>query len=278
VGREKGEEGFALVLVLWTFLLLAVLVGSLLLEARTSRRVAATETEHLRTRLILDGAINRAIMALLDSRDPLRLPLDGAVQSIQIFGRTIALRTESEAGKVDLNAAPPGLLAALFAAEGVSPAEAGLLAARVATWRAPSVGTARSEAIAAYQDAGRPYGPRFAPFRSVGELRLVLGMTDALQAAVAPLTTVWSRDASIDRSVAGEALLRALETNGDVLAATQRAARAKGSAAGANRAPAVGESVTVAAAMESKDLVLERVAVIQVAGDRREPYRVLAWR
>jgi len=278
VRREKGEEGFALVLVLWTFLLLAVLVGSLLLEARTSRTVAATGAEHLRARLILDGAINRAILALLDARDPLRLPLDGAVQSIPLFGRNIALRTESEAGKVDLNAAPPRLLAALFAGEGVSPADAGLLASRVATWRAPSVGTARSEAIAAYQDAGRPYGPRFAPFRSVGELRLVLGMSDALQAAVAPLATVWSRDGSIDRSVAGEALLRVLETNGDALAASQRAARAKGSAAGANRPAALGEAVTIAATLESKDFVLERVAVIQVAGDRREPYRVLAWR
>src|ERR1051326_3986561 len=277
VAHEKGEQGFALVLVLWTFLLLAVLVSSLLLEARTSRTVAATGAEHLRARLILDGAINRAIMALLDARDPLRLPLDGAVQSIQLFGHKVALRSESEAGKVNLNAAPPGLLAALFAGQGVPPAEAGLLAARVATWRAPSLGMARSEAIAAYQDAGRRYGPRFAPFRSLGELRLVLGMTDALQAAVAPLTTVWSGDGSVDRSVAGEALLRVLETTGDGLAASQRAARAKGSAAGANRPAAVGEAVAIAAALESKDFVLERVAVIQVAGDRREPYRVLAW-
>src|SRR5262249_6878141 len=155
-------------------------VGSLLLEARTSRTVAATGAEHLRARLIADGAINRAIMALLDARDPLRLPLDGAVQSIQIFGEKIALRDESEAGKVNLNAAPLGLLPALFAGEGAPPPQAALLAARVATWRAPSNALARSEAIAAYQDAGRPYGPRFAPFRSVGELRLVLGMTDAL--------------------------------------------------------------------------------------------------
>jgi general secretion pathway protein K len=278
VRRESGEQGFALVLVLWTFLLLAVLVGSLLLEARTSRTVAATGAEHLRARLIVDGAINRAIMALLDARDPLRLPLDGAVQSIQLFGQKIALRTESEAGKVNLNAAPLNLLAALFAGQGVAPAETGLLAARVATWRARSVGTARSEAIAAYQDAGRPYGPRFAPFRSVGELRLVLGMTDALQAAVAPLTTVWSGDGSVDRSVAGEALLRVLETNGDALAASQRAARARGAAAGAHRPAAVGEAVTIAAELETPDFALERVAVIQVAGDRREPYRVLAWR
>ena len=188
--RELGEQGFALVLVLWAVLLAAVLGGSLLLEARTSRTVAATGTEQLRDRLIADGAINRAIMALLDARDPLRLPLDGTAQSIMLFGKNISLRAESEAGKVNLNAAPPKLLAAMFEGQGVPPAEASALAARVVTWRTRSVGTARTDAIVSYQEAGRSYGPRFAPFRSVGELRLVIGMTDALQSAIAPLSTI----------------------------------------------------------------------------------------
>lgn len=275
---EAGEEGFALVLVVWAFLLLATLVGGLLLEARTSRTVAATGAEQLRARLIADGAINRAIMALLDARDPLRLPLDGAVQSIQLFGKTVSLRTESEAGKVNLNAAPLGLLAALFEGCGAPTAEARTLAARVVAWRTPSVGAARTDAIASYREAGRRYGPRLAPFRSVGELRLVLGMTDALQTAVAPIATVWSGDGSVDRSVAGEEMLRVLEAAGDALAASQRAARANGHAAGANRPPAVGEAVTITATLETADFALVRIAVIQVAGDRHEPYRVLAWR
>jgi hypothetical protein len=103
-------------------------------------------------------------------------------------------------------------------------------------------------------------------------------MTDALEAAVAPLATVWSQDGSIDRSVAGEDMLRMLETSGDTLAASQRAARAAGQAAGANRPASVGEAVTITATLEWTDFTLSRTAVIQIAGNRQEPYRVLAWR
>jgi general secretion pathway protein K len=277
-GRGKAaEEGFALLLVLWALLLLSVLGGSFLVEARTTRIVADTGVTQLRARLMSDGAINRAIMALLDMRDPLRLPLDGSTRVIRLFDRDIRLRVESENGKASLNAAPLGLLAALFRSIDVPSEDADALAARVVAWRTPSSDNARSDETALYRQAGRSYRPRFGPFRSVGELRLVLGMTDVLQAAIAPLTTVWSGDSAIDRSVAGDAMLRVLEGAGDSLARAQRVARDAGKAAGAGRALAVGEAVTIAARLEMPDMIVERTAVIQLAGDRREPYRVLAW-
>jgi general secretion pathway protein K len=265
------------VVVLWALLLAALLVGSLLLEARTSRTVAATGTQQLRARMIADGAINRAIMALLDPRDPLRLRLDGGAQSVSLFDQKVSLRTESEAGKINLNAAPVSLLKALFEGEGLASSDAQMLAERVIAWRTRLRGNARSTAIAPYPEAGRRYGPRFGPFRSVGELRLVLGMTDKLQAAISPLCTVWSADGAVDRSVASDELLRVLDAAGDALAASQRAARAKGNAAGANRPVALGEAVMIAATLKTAFIVLERRAVIQIAGERREPYRVLAW-
>jgi general secretion pathway protein K len=274
---EVAEQGFALVLVLWALLLLSVLGGSFLLEARTTRIVADTSAAQLRGRLISDGAINRAIMALLDMRDPLRLSLDGSTRVIRLFDRDVHLRVESESGKANLNAAPLGLLAALFRSVDMPPQDADMLAARVVAWRTALPENARNDEIALYREAGRSYPPRFGPFRSVGELRLVLGMTGALQAALAPLTTVWSGDSAIDRSVAGEAMLRVLESGGDSLAAAQRVAREAGQAAGAGRALAVGEVATITARLEMPDLVAQRTAVIQLAGDRREPYRVLAW-
>jgi hypothetical protein len=78
--------------------------------------------------LVSDGAINRAIMALLDMRDPLRLPLDGSMRVIHLFDRDIRLRVESESGKANLNAAPLALLAALFRRDDQPPAPARRLA------------------------------------------------------------------------------------------------------------------------------------------------------
>src|ERR1700722_6555151 len=135
---EAAEKGFALVLVLWALLLLSVLGGSFLVEARTTRIVAATGVVQLQGRQMSDAAINRAIMALLDARDPLRLTLDGSTRVIRLFDRDIHLRVESENGKASLNAAPLGLLASLFRSIDVPPADADALAARVVAWRTAS--------------------------------------------------------------------------------------------------------------------------------------------
>lgn len=277
-GKPGSERGFALVLVLWALLLLASLAAGLLVEARSTRAGAATGAALLQARFLADGAINRAIVALLDPGDPLRLPLDGSPHLIRLFGRDVTLAVQSEKGKVDLNAAPPGLLAALFRAHGVGGDAADQLAANVVAWRTYGPDATVADAVQPYLDAGRSYAPRLAPFRSVGELRLVLGMTDALQAAVAPAVTVWSGEAAVDRTVAGSDVLSVLEGAGDSLAGRQRDARNAGQAAGADRSVAPGEAVMVTARVETPVLTLERSAVVQVAGDRREPYRVLSWR
>jgi general secretion pathway protein K len=272
------DRGFALVIVLWALLLLSVFAAGFLLEARTTRTIANTAATQLTARTLADGAINRAIMALLDPRDPLRLSLDGASREIELFGQRIVLTCESEAGKIDLNSAPHQLLASLLRAEGAADEEADFIATQIESWRSPLRSSSGDAVLALYRDAGRSYGPRFGSFRSVGELRLVLGMTDALQEAVAPFLTVWSNNGTIDLSVANLGLLSLLASAGDNLASTQLAARQKGNAAGANRPAALAEALTIGASVGVSEVAIKRTASIQIAGDRNEPYRVLAWR
>ena len=274
---SSSDSGFALLIVLWALLLLSILAGGYLLEARAARTVAATAVSQARARALADAAINRSIVALLDPRDPLRLPLDGSPHEIQLLDHRIALRWESEAGKVDLNAAPIGLLMSILQGQGLSDEEAAALAKQIVVWRSPSRGSAREAATALYREAGRSYGPRFGPFRSIGELRLVAGMNDTLQTLITPLITVWSNTGAIDRGVANESLLRALEAANDNLASRQLAARQTGRAAGSDRPPALGEVVTITARLEMPDMVFIRIAAVQIAGDRAEPYRVLSW-
>lgn len=274
---NSRERGFALLVVLWTLLLLSILAGSFLLEARAARTVAASAAVQFRGRVLADAAINRAIMALLDQRDPLRLPLDGTVREIQFLGHKVGLSCESEAGKVDLNAAPISLLAALFRGQGLTGEQAEALAEQIVIWRSPLRNSSGEDAVAPYQEAGRLYGPRFGSFRTIGELRLVIGMDEALQNVVSPIITVWSRNGVIDRSVAKESLLEALEAANDSLAAGQLAARQRGQAAGSDRPSALGEVLTITARLDVSGIAVTRTAAIQIAGDRREPYRVLSW-
>jgi general secretion pathway protein K len=271
------DKGFALVIVIWALLLLSVLGSSFLLEARAARTIANTAAAQFMARMVADGAINRAIMSLLDPRDPLRLSLDGTPREIQLLGQKILLSCESEAGKIDLNGAPHNLLTLLFRGQALDVDEAEFVAKQVELWRSLPRNASEEAAVALYRDAGRSYGPRFGMFRSIGELRLVIGMNDALQSAVAPFITVWSGNGTADLSVANEGLLRLLAAENDNLASSQLAARQKGNAAGANRPVALGEVVTIQASLGVSGVTVERTASIQIAGDRNEPYRVLAW-
>ncbi len=275
VRTSSRDHGFALVIVLWSLLFLSVLGAGFLLEVRASRTVAGTATLQLSGRMIADGAINRIIMSLLDRRDPLRLPLDGSQQEIGFLGERIIVSCESEAGKIDLNASSHATLIALFQAQGLSDDETSSLVGQIERWRSPLRNP--SNDVSAYVNAGRSYGPRYGPFRSIGELRLVLNMTDALQAAVAPLLTVWSGNSTPDLSVANGNLLGLLAANNS-FATTQLAARQQGNTAVANRAVALGEVVTIHASVDVAGVTSKRSASIQIAGDRQEPYRVLAWR
>lgn len=274
---ENRDQGFALVLVLWALLLLSVLAGSFLLEARAAKTIANTAVSQLRGRMIADGAINRAILSLLDPRDAVRLPLDGAAREMNFLGARVVLSCESEAGKLDLNTASPQQLISIFQAQGLSNDEAEFIARQIELWRSPPRSSPVEPVLALYTEAGRTYGPRFAPFRSVDELRLVIGITDALQAAVAPFITVWSSSGTVDLSVAKDALLRVLAAGNDNFASAQLAARQNGNAAGAARVAAVGEAVTIVATAEFSDMTVRRSASIQISGNREEPYRVLAW-
>lgn len=274
---ERRDRGFALVLVLWALLLLSVLASSFLLEARAGKAIANTEVLQLRGRMLADGAINRAILSLLDPRDPLRLPLDGTSREIDFLGERVLLSCESEAGKIDLNAASLQQLRAIFQAQGSPKDDAEFIARQIEIWRSPVRNSPVESLLAPYIEAGRTYGPRFAPFRSIDELRLVIGMNDALQAAVAPFMTVWSSSGTVDLSVANDALLRVLAAGSDNFASAQLTARQNGNAAGAGRVAAVGEVLTIVVTAELSDMTVRRSASIQISGDRNEPYRVLAW-
>ena len=275
---SRRDSGFALLIVLWALLLLSILAGSYLLEARAAKTVGVTAVSRLKARALADAAINRSIMALLDPRDPLRLPLDGSTREILLLGHSILLACESEAGKVDLNAAPIELLISILRTQGLTEQEAETLATQIVVWRSPARGSSREAALSSYREAGRLYGPRFAPFRSIGELRLVVGMSEALQTAISPFMTVWSQTNVIDRSVAKEGLLRILEAANDKLAAAQLAAHHAGRAAGSERLPALGEVLTITARLQVADVAVIRTAAVQIAGDRTDPYRVLSWK
>src|SRR5690348_16526476 len=88
---ERRREGFALIGVLWLLLLLGIIAGVLLAEARSERHQAATAAARLQARLIADAAINRALLSLVNAQDPEHWRLDGTPRRLPLFGHNIAV-------------------------------------------------------------------------------------------------------------------------------------------------------------------------------------------
>lgn len=205
---DDRRNGFALLAVLWGTALLALLAVALGGSARTEARLARNAVARAEAQALADGGV-RLVMA--EAATPGGLPRqDGTARTLTIAGAPVEVSVTAAGGLVDLNVAPPVLLAALFRAAGSEPERAARLAGAVADWRDrdDAAGPAGAEA-AEYRDAGLP-PPANRRFESLAELRRVLGVDDALYARAARLATIQSRQPGIDPRVAPEALLAAL--------------------------------------------------------------------
>src|SRR5262249_34622792 len=159
---------------------------------RTESRLASTHRDIAQLDAVADAAINLAILSMMNPHPEARPRVDGTPMTIQYAGLPVLISVQDENGKVDLNMADGELLHQLLIAAGVEGAAAQKLVEKILDWREPgSLKHLNGAKAPQYQQAGTLYGPRTAPFQSVEELQLVLGMTPALYARLAPSLTIY---------------------------------------------------------------------------------------
>ena len=188
-GFEAAPQpsGFALLLVLWSLVLLSLLVTQLTASGRSEARLALNLRTNAATEAAADGAIREAVFHIIDASAG-HWAANGQVHE---RGR-IFIRIDSEAGRINPNTAQPELLSALLHAIGADTRTAQNLATAIVDWRFPGgqprEGGAR---MPQYRAAGLDYGPPGAPFETLDELGLVLGMTPELLARLTPHLTLY---------------------------------------------------------------------------------------
>lgn len=231
-----SQRGIALILVLWLVVLLSLLATGFSAAVRTDARISHAAVAGLRAAALADAAIHRGLATLLHPETADHRRGNGQPLTVRLEGATAVATAWEEAGKVDINTAPPELLAGLVAALGVDADDAPALAAAIVDWRdaddSPLPGGAER---ADYEAAALPRLPRNGPFRSIQELQGVMGqeagaMDRGLYEALAPLVTVYSFAPGVDpryapaqvlyglpgvNPVEVEALLRAREAGQD---------------------------------------------------------------
>jgi general secretion pathway protein K len=263
------EGGFALLVVLWSLALLALIGTHVTATGRAEAQLAANLRGAAAAEAAADGALHQAIFHLLDPSLRRWWP-DGVPREIALPGGGVAVvRIESEAGKINPNLAAAGLMQSLLLRLGAEPRAAASLAAAILDWRTagqrPRPNGAKEPQ---YRAAGRDYAPPGRPFESLDELGLVLGMTPELLGRLTPFLSIYHTgepDMRFAHPVVAQAVTDAARAGLDAEGGTE-----------AGAAPVVVVSAT--AALPGGARFTRRAHVRLGPGTRGRGWQILTWR
>jgi general secretion pathway protein K len=264
--RRNG--GFALIIVLWTLVLIGFIVAHLTASGRTEIRIAGNLVANSASQAAADGAVFEAIFNLSDPQPERRWPADGTPHQVVVGSSRVILRVEDEASWINPSTASPVLLEALLRVIGSDPDNARRIATAISEWVGSATVPRPQEALVAdYRAAGLDYGPPSAPFETLGELGRVLGMTPAVMMAIRPHLTLFGppepNPATTDPLVAAALALSSLTGQQPVQP---------------NQAPPDALTVRITAlASGPGNARVTRTAVVRTAATVPQGYSVLAW-
>lgn len=215
--ESARQRGFALLIVLWTMVLLALVVSGIAASGHTDATLAYNLRGGAIAEAAADGAVQVALFHVLEA-GPDHWAADGAPHRLMIGAARVTVSITNEDGFINPNTAPQALLVALLRRLGADPAIAVHIAAAMVDWRspgpAPSPGGAK---LPQYRAAGKAWGAPGGPFRNRREIALVLGMTPQLAARLEPYLSVYA-EGEVDPAQAAPVVRAALaDANGGVL-------------------------------------------------------------
>ena len=189
---RRRERGFALLIVLWTTALLALIGAQVTSAGRTEARLAGNLRGSAIAEAAADAAVREAALRLLQS--PPAVQGAGARYVVRLPQAAVEVVVESESRKLPLNTAPLMMLASLLKLLGADERTAIVVATQIADWRSPANFPLKNGAKGPqYKAAGRLYGPPNRPFRSLEDLKMVLSMTEPLLGRLAPHVSVYTQ-------------------------------------------------------------------------------------
>lgn len=193
----RRERGFALLIVLWTMGLLALLVAQFTATGRTEVRVAANLRANAVTQAAADGAMHEAILRLLQRT----WAPDARVRGIRVGDTAVEVRIRDQSWKVNPNAASLPILQALLANLGVDAGKSASLSQAIIDWR--TGGTPPPRPAGSRVGQSRSAGPARQMFDSLDEIGMVPGMTPALLTRLKPFLSVYQEADALE---SGDAL------------------------------------------------------------------------
>jgi general secretion pathway protein K len=211
--RPSTERGLALILVLWSLILLTTIGLSFGYAVRVETAGGLALSEQVRAEAVAAAGVRRAIAGLLTEDAALRWAMDGAVHELPWPEAGVRVSVRPESAKIDLNLAPRELLMGLFA-NLLPESNAETLADAILQLRQRDDTKAEAEAAAVQAPRFARTTERAAPakpvFATVDELVQIPGFDPASVQRLRPYLTVYSGSAKVDAATADVEVLAAL--------------------------------------------------------------------
>jgi len=284
--RPEQARGFIVVAVLWILAALSALVLIYLTYVTNTAVVVAGSSDRIQAEALETAGIELAAYRLAGVKDDVR-PTSGAFNA-RVGAGKVSVAFRSEAARIDLNAAPKGLLVGLMTGLGAAPANAAGYADHIVAWRKPAESGDDDPESAFYRASGVAYLPRHGPFPDAEELWLVQGIPPLMVEHMLPFVTVFSSLDAVNIVDAAPQVVAALpgmtpEKLQEVLAQRGDPTLDRKSLLGITG----GQGATIAGSKayrmtigvdtgRGRHSTAEVVILLLEGGD--DPYRVLSWR
>ncbi len=212
-------RGVALVLVMWIIALMAILLGSFALIARTENLEARHMFDTTTARYAALAGLERAVFEMRNPNMQTRWTPDGRAYEFTYEGAQVSVEITDESGKIDINVADSSILVPLLQSVGLDPARAESLSDAIQDWHdADDIPRAHGAEAPQYAQAGLLYAPTNRNFQTVSEVQQVLGMNYEIFRRIEPAITVYSNSRFPNAAFAPLEALRAIPGMTDELA------------------------------------------------------------
>lgn len=290
IGRHQA--GFALLLVIWVLAILAVVAAGFAASTRSETRLARNLFEAAQARALAEAGIARGTAAVIETDPRARWRADGTPYPLRFDGGEVSVRIEDEDGKIDLNMAPPAMLAGLCAELALEDAVCDALVDGV-TERRRAAAPPEPPSFNGLRFGAPPVPDRQdAAFSTVEELRQIPGLDAASFAKLRPFVTVYAQSEPVDPTVAPREVLLAIPgidpgaidrflAQRDTAATTNNGFVIAPTLPGADAYAAPGQlhaATIIAEAHSETGAAFTRRAVITLTGQPLAPVQVQEWR
>lgn len=209
--KHKNEKGIALPFVIWLLALLGLLAVAFSRSVGSDLRASIANNDWVYARNLAQAGTQWGLLQLLNTDGEDRQKPDGSERGFLIGNAELRISIIDENGKIDLNRAPPELVAGLFKSLGLNNEEANASHQRFLDWadldndRHPQ-GAEKED----YEEAGSYFLPRNRPITNIYHMQNILELKKATFNKLLNTSTVYSIDGRINKVTSSKEVLNSI--------------------------------------------------------------------